>query len=73
MVYSIDNADAFNRMDLTKTFLEKTIKERKEPVPLVVLGNKIDSASRVVEREFAFNWAQREKGMMLDFLLFLSF
>lgn len=70
LVYSVDNADAFNRMDLTKTFLEKAMKERKEPVPLVVLANKIDQPTRVVEREFAVNWAQREKGTFSKFFIF---
>lgn len=39
------------------------MKERKEPaVPIVVLANKTDVANRMVEKEFAANWAQREKG-----------
>lgn len=61
LVYSVNDHETFNRMDMMKKFIDKQFGKDKKEVPIVVLGNMTDLPGRKVDSEFALSWANREK------------
>lgn len=61
LVYSVNDHETFNRMDMLKKYIDKQFGKEKKEVPIVVLGNMTDLPGRKVDTEFALNWAAREK------------
>uniref|UniRef100_A0A914WS55 NF-kappa-B inhibitor-interacting Ras-like protein 1 n=1 Tax=Plectus sambesii TaxID=2011161 RepID=A0A914WS55_9BILA len=61
LVYSVGEAESFNRVDLLKKFLDRQFGKEKKEVPIIVLANKTDCPRREVQTDFAVGWAQRER------------
>ncbi|CAJ0956788.1 unnamed protein product, partial [Mesorhabditis belari] len=66
LVYSVNDHESFNRMDLLKKFIEKQFGKEKKEVPIVVLGTMCDLPGRKVDADFAQAWAQRERVRLFE-------